>query len=88
MLKKIIDGIFLRIKKLYNDNNSISSDNIKINKNLILPFTKANLQNLLTTYTVSFILKQNTDLFIASLKNIKALEHRWNILENIKIFLF
>ena len=29
-----------------------------------LPFTKANLQNLLTTYTVSFILKQNTDILI------------------------
>ena len=76
--KKIIDGIFLKESKNYiTITNSISSDNIKINKKSVnLPFTKANLQNLLTTYTVNFILKRNTDLFIASLKNIKALEHR------------
>ena len=76
--KKIIDGIFLKESKNYiTITNSISSENIKINKKSVnLPFTKANLQNLLTTYTVNFILKRNTDLFIASLKNIKALEHR------------
>ena len=70
--------------------NSISSDNIKINKKSInLPLTKANLQNLLTTYTVGFILKRNTDLFIASLKNIKALEHRMEYIgkyKNISFF--
>ena len=68
----------------------LSSDNIKINKESInLPFTKANLQNLLTTYTVSFILKQNKDFFIASLKNIKALEHRMEYIgkyKNISFF--
>ncbi len=89
--KKITDGIFIKESKYYiTIINSISSENIKINKKSInLPFTKANLQNLLTTYTVSFILKQNTDFFIASLKNIKALEHRMEYIgkyKNISFF--
>ena len=89
--KEITDGIFLKESKdCITIINSISSDNIKINKKSInLPFTKANLQNLLTTYTVSFILKQNTDIFIASLKNIKALEHRMEYIgkyKNISFF--
>ena len=89
--KKITDGIFIKESKYYiTIINSISSDNIKINKKSInLPLTKANLQNLLTTYTVSFILKQNTDFFIASLKNIKALEHRMEYIgkyKNISFF--
>ena len=89
--KKITEGIFLRQSKDYiMIINSISSDNIKISKKLInLPLTKANLQNLLTTYTVSFILKQNTDFFIDSLKNLKALEHRMEYIgkhKNISFF--
>ena len=89
--KKITDGIFLKESKdCITIINSISSDNIKINKKSInLPFTKANLQNLLTTYTVSFILKQKIEIFIESLKNIKALEHRMEYIgkyKNISFF--
>ena len=89
--KKITDGIFLKESKdCITIINSISSDNIKINKESInLPFTKANLQNLLTTYTVSFILKQKIEIFIESLKNIKALEHRMEYIgkyKNISFF--
>jgi len=89
--KKITDGIFLKESKSYiTIINSISTDIIKIDKKSInLPITKANLQNLLTTYTVSFILKQNTDFFIASLKNIKALKHRMEYIgkyKNISFF--
>ncbi len=84
--KKITDGIFLKESKGYiKIVNSISSDNITINKKFLnLPLTKANLQNLLATYTAGFILKQNTDLFIESLKNIKALEHRMEYIGKYK----
>lgn len=89
--KKITDGIFLRESKDYVIIvNYLSSDNIKINKKFInLPLTKANLQNILTTYAVSFILKQNRESFIESLKNLKALEHRMEYIgkyKNISFF--
>ncbi len=88
--KKLSDGVFLRESKNYlTINNSISQEHIKIDKKILnLPLTKANFQNLLTTYAVNFILKQNVNLFIESLKNLKPLEHRMEYIGKYKNIFF
>jgi len=88
--KRLIDGIFLKESKDYiTINNSLSLEHIKIKKNSInLPLTKANFQNLLTTYAVNFILKQKKDLFIESLKNIRSLDHRMEYIGKYKNIFF
>ena len=57
--------------------NNLSKENIEISINK-LSFVKAqhNFQNLLAAYTSSFLLNQNTDDFLSSIKNIYTLQHR------------
>ena len=88
--KKLNDGIFLKESYDYiTIFNSINSKEIKISKKLInLPLTKANLQNILATYTVNFILKQNINLFVESLENIKVLQHRMEYIGKYKNICF
>ena len=88
--KKLNDGIFLKESYDYiTIFNSKNSKEIKISKKLInLPLTKANLQNILATYTVNFILKQNINFFIESLENIKVLQHRMEYIGKYKNIFF
>ncbi len=88
--KNIKYGIFLKDQK--NDIiffNTLSSEKIKVKKKSInIPLSPANLQNLLTTYAVNYLLKQKNNFLIESLENLKSLEHRMEYIGKYKNIFF
>ena len=84
--RKISNGIYLkRGKQKIEIINKISNENFFVDKKKIrFPLVDHNLQNFLSTYAISFILKKSSSQFISSLKNIESLEHRLELIKKYK----
>ena len=88
--KKIEDGVYLEYQKEgVNIVNQLSKEKIFVNyNNLMFTKVKHNFENFLATYVVNFLLKKSEKQFKHSLKNIIGLEHRLELVGNLKNIFF
>ena len=88
--QKIKDGIYLEYQKEgILIVNKLSNEKIFFDYNMIM-FTKVkhNFENFLAAYAVNFLLKKNEKQFKNSLKKLFSLEHRLELVGNLKNIFF